>query len=623
MMRPLLSLVPFLVAVAPALLAEGIPEHLKATRVLAFEGVPAMGWGEFEYRFTASDNGWVRIDQGEAIMANNGTRYLEGIDPGISLSLEHADGLEFDLMELDLAEFNSLEAPDPVRFEGSKRDGTLLVLDVPLDGVSDGDGPGEDFQKVVFPPEWTGVVKVRILGELWAIDNIKVRGAVVEAVHEARGDLPVPLEVLGTLATNATSLFWRVGEFKGSKLVVHERNFSLNRTRMGLFDPATGQTTNLQRAEDDQCGNPLTGEFCWVTADGRLLLGPAAPVRELARVGQNGVTSISYPAVSNGKVIFADVGYQSAHGEFAAFMASSTGVVPVLTPTTVLADGGTPARRPNAMHFTGNTYAIPSSTTKTGDCFLVSFNGGPIRVSPSVGKMVPGTNFIIQQRDTLLWLDDNSIGYLVQSGSSANPRDHVITMLADGSSSSVTWDPLFARYIVPGSGMVQRSYGAAGLDRGTGTILIAGPLECRDVAPNNLDGIVARSPDGITRVLVREGSILPGFGELKQFHPNVTAANGEFFFTARNEAGTVAVLKGRIPESVPQFRTGDFIPTADGTVRFMVENLTHGLSYRVESAPGPAGPWSECSRFTGGSRSRSVFGAFERGTRGFFRVVEE
>lgn len=620
---PLLVGASLLLGAAPDLVADGIPEHMKVTRVIAFdEGSPAMGWGEFEYRFTIPDNGWIWLDTGGAIGATNGTRFMAGGDDDIGLSLTHLDGLAFDLMELDLAEYNTLEVPEPVRFEGRKDDGTVLSFTVPLDGVIDGNGPIDDFQKVTFPPEWTGLVELRILSSGWAIDNIKVRGLAVETGHESANSLPVPLQVLGTLANNANTLFWRVGEFKGSKLVIHERNFSLNRTRIGLFDPANGAITNLKTVSGEDGGNPLTGETCWVYPDGRLLINSGGTTKELAREGQNGVNTISYPAVSNGKVIFANLDYEGNHGQFSVVMASSTGVATVLTPATVLADGGTVIRIPNAMHFSGNTFAIPSATTKTGDCFLVSFNGGPIQISPGVGKKVPGTNFTISERRALLWLDDTSLGYIVRSGGT-EPRDHIITMLANGSSTAASWDPHLAKSILPGSGLALRNYGAAGLDRSNGTIFITGPLECRDVAPNNLNGIVARTSNGVSTVLVREGSVVPGFGPLKSIYPIVTVGSGEFYFTAMNEVGTVAVLKGRVPLTIPQLKTGGFVTTADGSVRFMVENLTHGLPYRVESAPSPAGPWTECSRFTGGSRSRSVFGAFQRGTQEFFRVVED
>ena len=627
MIFPRTAVATLLWAAAPVLLAGGPPEAMKVTRLLTFEGVPAMGWSEFEYRLAAADNHWIRIDEGEATMANNGTHYLEGYVGMVSQTLEHADGQEFDLLELDLAEYLSSEAPGPVHFEGRKRDGTVLTLDVPLDGIADGDGPLEDFQKVVFPPEWTDLVKLVIPSSGWSIDNVKVRGFAVENVHESTGALPVPLQVVGILQQNVKNLFWRVGEFKGSKLIVREVNFSFGFTKVGLFDPATGQTSNLNQVSDEESGNPLTGEFTWYYGDGRLLLStPGSGQKEVARVGQNGVDSIAFPAASNGKVIFANGGYKGANMPFTVFMASSTGVTPLLTPTTVLADGGTPLSSNDftqAIRFTGNTFSIPLCTTKSGNCFLASFNGGPMRLCPGVGKKVPGTNITIHERGELLWLDDSSIGYLVRSRNLGNPRDHIITMLADGSSTASNWDTNGTGTIIPGSGFIQRGYGAAGLDRSRGTLFISGPLECRAVAPNNVDGIVARSTDGSSRVLVREGSMVPGFGELKGILPYVTSANGEFYLAAMNEAGSVAVLKGQVPQGIPQLMTRDFVSTGDGSVRFMVENLTLGQTYRVESSLNLLGPWVESSRFTAGSRSRSALGAFQRNSQGFFRVVAE
>lgn len=598
-----------------------VPENRKVTRTLAFEETPAMGWSEHEYRFTAANNEWVRIDSGDPINSSNGTRYLEGVYNAAGLTFEHVDGLEFDLIELDLAEYSTLEIPAPTRFEGIKQDGTVISFEVALDGVIDGDGPGEDFQKVIFPPAWTGLAKVRILNEGWAIDNIQVRGFGVEASHESAGALPVPLEVVGVLEQNASYLRWLLGDFEGQKIVVKRRGNSFSDLSVGLFDPATGLKTTLLPVSSTSGVDPATGERCVVSGNGILKLTTNGQTRDIAWIGQNGVDNISYPAVSNGKVIFADLGY---HGQeqYAVFMASTAGVVPILTPETILPDGGRLASYPNAMHFADNTFAIPTSTTHTGSCYLASFDGGPIRVSPGVNQIVPGTSFKIKYREDLLWIDNASIGYLVESGGNET-RHHVVTMKADGTSTAETWDASLSLISLPGSGLVQRCYGAAGYDRNSGAMLIRGPLECRDLTPNNLDGIVLRSQDGNHKVLVREDSVVPAFGRLESIGQSVAVANGEFFFTAINEEKTIAVLRGRLPLSMPTLKAGTFLPTADGSVRFMVENLTHGTRYRVESSPDLAGPWATRSSFTGGSPARSVFGAFEMTNREFFRVIEE
>ena len=113
-----------------------------------------------------------------------------------------------------------------------------------------------------------------------------------------------------------------------------------------------------------------------------------------------------------------------------------------------------------------------------------------------------------------------------------------------------------------------------------------------------------------------------GFGTVGQVFFRTYAADGVFYVTARNTEGQVGLFRGRLPAEIPTVQAVAFIPTTDGTVRFMVGNLTHGRSYVVEKAETLAGPWSAASRFTAGSPTRSVLGGFSYGTRGFFRVVE-
>ncbi len=613
----------FLLGAAPALLAGGPPALLKTECSLSFEGQAAMGYCEGGYQFSARSGEWMRMGNHDATMTpSNGSQYLE--ITSTPTTLVHVDGLEFDLLDLDLAEYSTAAIPEgDIRFEGTKSDGSILNFSVRLDRIIDGSGPLKDFEKVTFPAEWTGLTRVSILDKSVALDNVRVRGLTVKNPISAVVKPPVPLEVVGILQSNTTSNAWSLQRITDSQLSVTRTNASNNSVSNGIFNLATGKLGSLRDSDIFSGGNPQTGESCTVSS-GVLTYTSGGKSRILARAGENGVTKIACPAVSNGKVIFANHGYQGREA-YAVFMASATGVVPILTPQTLLPDGGTPGHYPYDLYFSGNSYAIPTSTSKTGSCYIASFNGGPFRIGPGVGQKVPGTATTISECEDLLWLDDASIGYRVNSSKSSGSgaAGHVVIVNADGSTSAASWPANLTKTIVPGSGFLQRCYGEAGYDRQSGIRLVTGPLECLDLAPNNLGGLVALLPDGSSRVLMRMKTEVPGFGTIQLIGARSAVADGMFYAAALNENKTVALLRGRIPAAAPVLRMGDFVPTADGTVRFLVENLTLGQAYRVESAPSSTGPWSECSRFTGGSPSRSVLGAFQRTPGEVFRVVEE
>lgn len=112
------------------------------------------------------------------------------------------------------------------------------------------------------------------------------------------------------------------------------------------------------------------------------------------------------------------------------------------------------------------------------------------------------------------------------------------------------------------------------------TLLGYGPIECTDVAPNNIYGLVADLADGSRHLLVRSGRQIPGFCQIASFSQQALIQDGWFFVIANNSEGVTALLRGQLPDEEPRLKAGAFVPTSDGTVRFMVENLTHGQSSR-------------------------------------------
>lgn len=600
-------------------LAGSVPEHLLTTEVIDFSGVAAMGYVHRGYRVTAPANNWITLSSGGGIRATNGGSYVAVGTIGAPITVAHADGLPFEILSLDLAEYSTVAIPGYVDFEGIKSDGSRVNLRFVPDGIIDGDGPVNDFQTVNFPADWSDIIRLQMLHGKVALDNITVRGFSFDDFHVA--DSPnLLLEMLGVLESSPSNSTWGILSLKdGGVALRRQRNFDdpeflfrfdlANRTLQsrGVYSSTTGQ-------------NPDTLETAYL-ANGALLWKSGPVTLELARIGEDGVIGIRDPRPAGGKVLFINEAAEN-HGNPTVAIAAPDGLESILTSTTLLPDGGFAKSISGELTYTGSSLAIRSATTKSTQRYIISFAGGPLRLSPGEGDSIPGTSLKIMGRPALRWLNDGGAGF-VASASGGNGELLQIVMTPDGSwTSTVRPAPAWGNKIpLPGAGFVLRSHTVAVFDEDP-ALLLGGPIECTDLKPNNIYGLVAELADGKRHLLVRAGRQIPGFGQVVSFSQQALIQNGWFFVIVGNPEGVTALFRGRIPGEEPRPKAGAFVPTPDGTVRFMVENLSHGRTYRVERADSPAGPWSLAREFTAGSPSRSVLADFVRGQRGFFRVAE-
>ena len=596
-----------------------IPDHLLATEVIDFSNAAGMGYVHRGYRVTALENNWITLSSGGGIRSTNGSPYLSVGSVGVPITLVHADGLPFEILSLDLGEYSTVAKPDHVDFEGVKSDGSRVNFRFIPDGVTDGDGPVVDFQTVNFPAGWSNIVSLQALDGKVALDNITVRGFSLNEFHAA--DSPnAPLEVLGVLESNPSTNTWGVLSLRDGGLMLRRQRYSYDPEYYFRFDlnSRTQQYTGSNSSTSSV--NLDTQENAYVL-NGALIWQLGAQTVELARIGEDGVIGIRCPKPSGGKALFINTSNET-HGNPAVALAGPQGIESILTLETVLPDGGLPTSISDELFHSGTSLAVRSSTTRSTMRYIVSFARGPLLLSPGDGDSIPGTNLKISGWPVLRWLNDGGAGF--QANSSGGSGEVLqILMTPDGNwTTTIRPVPAWGSKIpLPGAGFVLRGQSFAVFDEDT-TLLGYGPIECTDMAPNNIYGLVAQTQDGRRHLLIRAGRQIPGFGEIASFSPQALIQDGWFYATARNPQGLLALLRGRIPAEEPRIKAGEFIPTTDGTVRFLVENLTHGRRYRVESSDNPAGPWSYFSGFTAGSPVRSVFAEFERHQRGFFRVVE-
>ncbi|MGB6221473.1 hypothetical protein [Haloferula sp.] len=592
-----------------------VPEHLKATKVIDFSEVSGMGYTQFGYRLFAPEERWLSVVQPGGISANNGTPYLRVSSGATPVTLVHCDGLGFDLIALDLAEYSTVAVPYYVRFRGTKTDGSAVEHTVYPDRIIDGDGPLEDFERIEFPPEWTSLANVEVLDGSVALDNIEVRGLLLDDFDEEDDD-PSTLELLSIVEEGEESNTWGVEKRIGNELLLRRSASSGNISYRMNYDIDGQQLSEPTEFSSSEGGNSSTGERAWVS-EGTLFWQLGETVRELASVGDDGVTGIHYPNPGNGSVLFVNHWYQ---GEtYAAFMADAEGVTLLFSSDTQLPDGGFPYSFPRELQFDGRNFAITRSDNSVGKTYILSFDGGPLVLSP-IGD-IPDSDGRLAGGLELQSLNAQGAVYTGKSDSGETLR---IVQMPDGSwtASGLPTPGNFERVTLPGAGYLLRHYGSTSrIDQGG--LLSYGPIECHDLGPNNRIGIVATTLNGDRHLMIREGRVISGFGKIVRVDRTALVSEGWFYGTARSSEGRVGLFRSKLPDDEPKPHTGEFLFGSDGTLRLEVGGLTHGRRYRMESSVDLDGVWITSSSFRAGGPRRSVFCDFRLQDCGFFRLVEE
>jgi hypothetical protein len=93
---------------------------------------------------------------------------------GDSLLFSFTNGMSFDMISVDLAEFSVTVTNTTVRFIGYRFNGSTVITNITTDGVIDGPGLSADFETFNFGPEFTGLSRVEIPTIGWSLDNLVV-----------------------------------------------------------------------------------------------------------------------------------------------------------------------------------------------------------------------------------------------------------------------------------------------------------------------------------------------------------------------------------------------------------------------------------------------------------------
>jgi hypothetical protein len=172
-----------------ACLCAAISSYAQGTLQITFDGPPLQPPGssyavtnyyESGMSFTSiNPNDWnhpfARNGGGISGTPDDGTAYLQGS----TLMFSFANGSTFGLASVDLAEYSTVFANEPVTvdFTGYHPDGSTVTTSFTTDGIIDGTGPLVDFQTFNFTG-FTDLTRVEIptyLSSLpWSLDNLVV-----------------------------------------------------------------------------------------------------------------------------------------------------------------------------------------------------------------------------------------------------------------------------------------------------------------------------------------------------------------------------------------------------------------------------------------------------------------
>jgi hypothetical protein len=108
---------------------------------------------------------------------DDGTAYISFLSgPSQSpLTIASTTGDLFTAFSIDLAEYSTfVSAPKAVSFVGTKSDSSTVLVTFLTDGIIDGAGKVDDFQRFFFPSTFTGLISLRVNTDLYAMDNFEV-----------------------------------------------------------------------------------------------------------------------------------------------------------------------------------------------------------------------------------------------------------------------------------------------------------------------------------------------------------------------------------------------------------------------------------------------------------------
>jgi hypothetical protein len=417
--------------------------------------------------------------------------------------------------------------------------------------------------------------------------------------------------------------YWEILNKKGNEILLEER-FSPNPSEQPTRYLLVKSDGSVAMFNSEQ--NPLTGE---TVIKGAILVGEEdqyeiptlsiqipgdAPIPLLLGTEVPEINKITLARPENRKIAFLSEDH-GALESYAVFLASESGVLPIVLPNTILPDGGLIWRIPRELMLSDGTVVFRSSTTMSSSqpIWFFKFPNQPLRLGLGVGSVVPGEIQAITALGRMVSVDQSRARYYVEAAG--------LSYLVE--TSSLGMHQVIARSNAIGSGMplpgcgVRITSGAMwSLDASTGYSYYAARVNADEL--QDVYGSTLVCKDGVFKTLHAEPQKLAGFGQNIALAPRF--ADEGWFYATLTSGGNQFLVKGRSSFSAPTPRISELLREPDGSIRFTADFLTLDQSYDVECSATLNGPWTTCKSFTPGSISRSIPAPAFAGGRGFYRL---
>jgi hypothetical protein len=578
---------------------------------------------------TSPDRFQPRITTG-TVTSSNGTHILQSLSTNPPMRIAHLDGATFTPLTVDLAEYSIYAKPpnNQVPVVAKFPDGHEETHNFTLDGVLDGVGPLQDFQTLAFPSSWVRVTSVTFTQTFVAFDNLVVEGTKVPNIIPPK--LPDNLgsfQILAQLPPNNQEFpgyYWDIITKDGTDLLLGEfyRQSTFDGPLAYLRIRPNGSSTLYSAWQ-----NPFTEE---TVLEGQITIDEEneqyAPTLAIQAPNEDPVSLLKgteFPSINrinwalpeNGKIAFLNQWY-GGDEKYAVFIASQSGVVPVVLPDTILPDGGVPASFPYDLSFAGGTVAFQSSSSLNSQKsrWFLKFPNQPLRFGLALRDSVPGETQLITSHGRLVLLDENRARYFVNTSN----RSFLVETNSLGVhqilASSIV---ITAGRVIPGYGVRVPSTGgiAFTLDVTTGQGYYGASVRADESSFEF--GATLSEQNGELYVIHADAESLPGLSGAISLVP--TYATDGWFYAVVTSNQNSFLVKGQPSFTGPKPRLAGIV-NLNGQLRFTAEFLTLDKSYDVERAEMLDGPWTKIQSFMPGSISRSLPAPPAANGRGFYRL---
>ena len=291
------------------------------------------------------EGGYIRIENSRGTICissatgnnsvSNGSRFSNDVE---GLVVTQLDGQEFTPLSMSVAEYSlTVDPPDPLDVTGYLGDGSRVMMAITLDGVRDGPGGADDFERVEFPDSFAGIVRLEFGSGRWSLDDLVAEAPATPPLSPG----PRPhgtFESARKLMDSPSSL-----SLSSFNLVLLDHYVVQNFDQISAVIDARNDALEIYYANRSEVVDPVTFDFYFGDDQIRRdpVNGATGVVVDLATLRGLGyaVTDLRISAAYDGTLLF--VGSNTSgpdHFHLFTYRVSDGVISPLVTPSTELVD---------------------------------------------------------------------------------------------------------------------------------------------------------------------------------------------------------------------------------------------------------------------------------------------